>query len=47
MEVYLVKMSDLLLLNTCFASVTTYSGSNAFERGREAALQHLLYAAAE
>jgi hypothetical protein len=47
MEVYLVKMSDSLPLNNCFAGIAAYSGSSAFERGREAGLQHLLYAVAE
>lgn len=47
MEVYLVKMSEDLPLNTLFASVASHTGSPAFERGREATLQHLLYAAAE
>ncbi len=47
MEVYLVQMSERLPLNDWFAGVTAYRGSPAFERGREAALQHLLYAVAE
>lgn len=47
MEVYLVRMSEDLPLNTWFASVASHTGSSAFERGREAALQHLLYAVAE
>ena len=47
MEVYLVQMSSRLPLNSWFAGVSTHQGSAAFERGREAALQHLLYAAAE
>jgi hypothetical protein len=47
MEVYLVKMSTRLPLNTWFAGVAVYTGSPAFESGREAALQHLLYAVAE
>src|SRR5579883_946254 len=47
MEVYLVQMSSRLPLNTWFAGVTSYEGSPAFERGREASLQHLLYAVAE
>jgi hypothetical protein len=47
MEVYLVKMSESLPVNTWFAGITSYSGSTAFEREREAALQHLLYAVAE
>jgi hypothetical protein len=47
MEVYLVKISDKLSLNAWFAGITTHNGSAAFERGREATLQHLLYAVAE
>ena len=47
MEVYLVQMSTRLPLNNWFAGVTSHQGSPAFERGREAALQHLLYAVAE
>lgn len=47
MEVYLVRMSACLPLNSWFAGVTGYQGSPAFDQGREAALQHLLYAAAE
>lgn len=47
MEVYLVQMSTHLPLNNWFAGVAAYQGSSAFERGREAALQHLLYAVAE
>lgn len=47
MEIYLVKMSNRLPLNTWFTGVASYAGSPAFEHGREAALQHLLYAVAE
>lgn len=47
MEMYLVRMSSRLPLNTWFSGVATYKGSIAFEKGREAALQHLLYAVAE
>ncbi|HEU5380577.1 MAG TPA: hypothetical protein VFV38_34570 [Ktedonobacteraceae bacterium] len=47
MEVYLVQMSSCIPLNTWFAGVASHEGSPAFERGREAALQHLLYAVAE
>ncbi len=47
MEIYLVQMSEHLPLNNLFAGVASHSGSPAFERGREAALQHLLYAVAE
>lgn len=47
MEVYLVKVNSGLPLNSWFAGITAHSGSPAFERGREATLQHLLYAVAE
>ncbi len=47
MEMYLVRMSSRLPLNAWFAGVTSYQGSPAFEKGREVALQHLLYAVAE
>jgi hypothetical protein len=47
MEVYLVRLNELTPLNACFSSLAAYKGSLAFERGRETALQHLLYAVAE
>jgi len=47
MEVYLVQMSEHLPLNNWFAGIASHRGSPAFERGREATLQHLLYAIAE
>ncbi len=47
MEMYLVRLSPQAALHTPFASIVAYHGSSAFERGREASLQHLLYAAAE
>jgi len=47
MEIYLVQMSNYLPLNHWFAGVASHQGSPAFERGREASLQHLLYAVAE
>jgi hypothetical protein len=47
MEMYLVLMSEQSPLNNWFSSLATYQGSPAFERGREAAQQHLLYAVAE
>jgi hypothetical protein len=47
MEMYLVRMSSCLPLNTLFSSTSNYQGSSAFAQGREAALQHLLYAVAE
>jgi hypothetical protein len=47
MEMYLVRLSERTPINTWFAGVANYSGSSAFERAREASLQHLLYAVAE
>src|SRR5258708_22032134 len=47
MEIYLVQMSERLPLNNWFAGVASHQGSSAFERGRDATLQHLLYAVAE
>jgi hypothetical protein len=47
MEVYLVRMSEQISINAWFSALAAYTGSPAFEKGREAALQHLLYAVAE
>lgn len=47
MEMYLVRMSSRLPLNAWFSELVGYQGSLAFEKGREAGLQHLLYAVAE
>lgn len=47
MDIYLVRLSNQLPLNPCFSSMALYEGSAAFEHGREATLQHLLYAVAE
>jgi hypothetical protein len=47
MHIYLVRLSPHMPLNACFADLTAYQGSEAYEQGREAALQHLLYAVAE
>ena len=47
MEMYLVRLSAQAALHNPFANIVAYHGSSAFERGREASLQHLLYAAAE
>jgi len=47
MEMYLVRMSSCLPLNAWFSGVTSYQGGPSFAQGREAALQHLLYAVAE
>src|ERR1700680_99070 len=47
MEMYLVRISYHSPLHSSFAGITTYHGSAPFEQGRDAALQHLLYAIAE
>ncbi|HEV2583506.1 MAG TPA: hypothetical protein VGT44_21780 [Ktedonobacteraceae bacterium] len=47
MEMYLVRLNSQATLHNPFASIVAYHGSTAFERSREASLQHLLYAAAE
>jgi|SRR5579863_1913585 len=47
MEIYLVRISEQVPLNGWFSSLANHHGSVAFERGREAAQQHLLYAVAE
>jgi hypothetical protein len=47
MEMYMVHMSDKSPVNSWFSALAAYHGSSAFERGREAAQQHLLYAVAE
>ena len=46
-DIYLVRLSDLTPLNASFIEMSAYQGSDAYEHGREAALQHLLYAVAE
>lgn len=46
-DIYLVRLSDLTPLNACFVEMSAYEGSAAYEQGREATLQHLLYATAE
>jgi len=46
-DIYLIRLSDLTPLNATFVEMSTYRGSNAYEHGREATLQHLLYAVAE
>ncbi len=46
-EIYLVRFSTQTPFHAWFAGISAYHGSSAFEQGREAALQHLLYAAAE
>jgi hypothetical protein len=47
MEMYIVRMSERIPVNPWFTALAAYRGSSAFERGREAAQQHLLYAIAE
>src|SRR5579883_2930685 len=47
MDIYLVRLSNRSPMNSCFMNMATYEGSAAYEHGREAALQHLLYAVAE
>ena len=47
MEVYLVRISPNTSLHSSFTGMTTYRGSSSFEQGRDATLQHLLYAVAE
>ena len=47
MEMYLVRMSTRMPVNAWFSGVAGYGGSADFQKGRDAALQHLLYAVAE
>jgi hypothetical protein len=47
MEMYMVRMSEKSPVNSWFSALAAYHGSSVFERGREAAQQHLLYAVAE
>ena len=47
MEMYIVRMSERTPVNPWFTALAGYRGSSAFERGREATQQHLLYAIAE
>jgi len=47
MDIYLVRLSNCTPLNACFTEMSVYEGSAAYEHGREATLQHLLYAVAE
>jgi hypothetical protein len=46
-EIYLVRLSMQTPFHSWFSGIAAYHGSSAFEHGREPALQHLLYAAAE
>ena len=47
MDIYLVRLSERMPLSISFAELSIYQGSPAYEHGREAALQHMLYAVAE
>lgn len=47
MDIFLVRLSDRTPLNVCFNELSLYEGSAAYEHGREASLQHMLYAVAE
>lgn len=47
MDIYLVRLNDAMPLKSCFTTISLYQGSAAYEQGREATLQHLLYAVAE
>jgi hypothetical protein len=47
MDIYLVRLSERMPLTISFAELSVYQGSNAYEHGREATLQHMLYAVAE
>ncbi|GCE19015.1 hypothetical protein [Dictyobacter kobayashii] len=47
MDIYLVRLSERTPLNESFTRMSIYEGSGAYEQGRDATLQHLLYAAAE
>lgn len=47
MDIYLVRLSEHTPLNDFFGKMSIYEGSPAYEQGRDATLQHLLYAAAE
>ena len=46
-DIYLVRLSQRSPLISSFASLSVYEGSGPYEQGREATLQHLLYAVAE
>ncbi len=47
MEMYRVQLCSSMSLAGMFSDLAGYIGSAAFEKGREAAKQHLLYALAE
>lgn len=46
-EIYLVRLSMEIPFHKWFTGIASFHGSQAFEQGREGALQHLLYAVAE
>ena len=46
-DMYLVRLSDRTPLNMLFGIMSAYEGSPEYEQGRDATLQHLLYATAE
>jgi len=47
MEMYLVRINPQTPLHSSFTGMAAYHGSATFEQGRDASLQHLLYAVAE
>lgn len=47
MDIYLVRLSEHTPFNSSMSEMSGYEGSAAYEHGREAALQHMLYAMAE
>ncbi len=47
MDIYLVRLSERMPLTVSFAELSAYEGSTAYEQGRDAALQHMLYAVSE
>ena len=47
MDIYLVRLSERMPLTVSFAELSAYEGSASYEQGRDAALQHMLYAVAE
>jgi hypothetical protein len=47
MDIYLVRLSERMPLYNSFLELSVYHGSAAYEQGREATLQHMLYAVAE
>jgi hypothetical protein len=47
MDIYLVRLSEQSPFNRSMSELADYEGSAAYEHGREASLQHMLYAVAE